>query len=136
MLSQYEEMKKVFQLNCRVYRMQRKEMEDMKMRYPGIDDYASSAGKIIDDKSTFEAGKRYWFLKQGVNWVENVFRVILNEYGDLAYRMFYIRFIECRTQEDAAHELGVTRRQLQYEEDKIVRSLMKRFNEGQKFKQI
>ncbi len=136
MLNQYEEIKKIFQLNCRVYEMEKKEMQQMRMQYPGIEGYASSAEKILDDMSTFDAAKRYWYLKQAVDWVESVFRIILNEYGDFVYKMFVSRFIKLRTQEDVAKEMGMTRRQLQYEEDKVIRSLTEKINEGQKLKHI
>ena len=132
MLSQYEEMKKIFQLNCRMYWMERKEMEDMKARYPGIDVNAKSLRKIKDDRSTMTPAKRYWYLMQAVEWVDSVFNIILSEYGDFAYRMLWNRFIETRTQDDVANEMGLTRRQLQYEEDKIIRGLMERINERQK----
>ena len=136
MLSQYEEMKKVFQLNCRMYWIQRKEMEEMKVRYPGIDENTPSLRKIKDDRSTMDPARRYWYLMQAVKWVDQVFSIILNEYGDFAYRMLWNRFIESRTQADVAQEFGMTRRQLQYEEDKIIRSLMERINERQKFDRI
>lgn len=136
MLSQYEEMKRVFQLNCRAYWMQRKEMEEMKIKYPGIDSKPLSFSNVKDDKSTFDAGQRYRYLKQTVEWVDDLFQIILNEYGDFAYKVLWKRFIEFRTQADVAKEMGFTRRQIQYEEDKVIRSLMEKVNEKQKHKQI
>ena len=132
MLSQYEHDKMIFQTNCRVYRQQRKDLIEMRMKYPGIDTDTSSLTRVYDDSSTLSAAKRYSYLKQEVEWVDNIFRTILKKYGDLAYRMLYGRFIEHRTQEDVAQELGMTRRMLQYEEDMILKELLKGDEDGQK----
>ena len=132
MLSQYEKNKMIFQTNCRFYRQQRKDLVEMKMKYPGIDTDTSSFNRVYDDNSTLYAAHRYTYLMQEVEWVDNIFRNILNKYGDLAYRMLYGRFIEHRTQEDVAQELGMTRRMLQYEEDKILKELLRRNEDGQK----
>lgn len=59
------------------------------------------------------------FIQEDIDFVEKTFDKIEESFGKKAREMVYALYVEEKTQTQAAEEMGITRRQLQYSLDQI-----------------
>lgn len=96
-----------FKNSCRVYKNEKKMLEEAGMR-----------------RSTFGDDQLYKFMKEDIDYVDRMFETISAKCGMNARLMIWLLFVEENTQADVAYRFGLSRRQLQYSMNKWMRQVL------------
>lgn len=98
---EYKEKLSAFKSSCRVYKNEKRMLEEAENR-----------------KNAFGDDQLYKFMREDIEYVNRMFEIIGSKCGVNARLMIWLMFVEDITQADVAYRFGVTRRQLQYSMNK------------------
>ena len=107
---EYKDRLDAFKSSCRVYKNEKKMLEESDMR-----------------KNAFGDDQLYRYMKEDIDYVNRMFETIGTKCGVNARLMIWLLFVEENTQADVAYRFGLTRRQLQYSLNKWMHQV---FSEG------
>ena len=115
-----------FKNSCRVYLKEKERAMILEAKYPDLTSTLFKPDSFkIDLSDEYGRGNMelYQFLKDDINFVEDVFSKISDKCGSNAKVLIWSLFVENRIQTDVADSYGLTRRQLQYMVDKWLREV-------------
>lgn len=117
----FREQLTIFKVACRIYKKEKSGIARLEKKYPDLkhkqfDEQFFSIG--LDDSLGKGDLELYQYLKENVNFVEEMFHKIEGECGADAKLLLWQLFVEAQTQEAVALSYGLTRRQVQYSMNK------------------
>ncbi|MDO4413570.1 MAG: hypothetical protein Q4C20_00685 [Erysipelotrichaceae bacterium] len=98
---EYKERLNAFKNSCRVYKYEKKMLQEADMRKNGFGD-----------------DQLYSYMREDIGFVDGMFDTISAKCGVNARLMIWLLFVDENTQADVAYRFGLTRRQLQYSVNK------------------
>ena len=104
---EYKDRFDAFKSSCRVYKHEKKMLEEADQRKNGFGDE-----------------QLYRFMKEDTEYVDRMFEKIAEKCGINARLMLWLMFVEENTQADVAYRFGITRRQLQYSMNKWMHQVL------------